>query len=687
MDLHPDPPFPELINQGASPMTESHGSTSLSEPEIRALQDELHRLRTLLAQKEESLTRVRQDKDHLHAIIERAPDIIMRLDATGRHLFINRAIEAVVPMAAQNFIGKTHRELGFPDAVCRFWKKHITAVFETGDPREGEAPYESMHGKRVFNWRLIPEYGPGGQVESVLCMARDITAQRRVEEDYAKLFASMPYGFALHEMVLDGHGRAVDYVFLNANPAFERLTGLKVQHIRGRRVREVLPATEIEWITRYARVALHGEPLQFESFSRALGKFFEVTAYSPAPGQFVTLFHDVTRRKQAEEDREKLKNMLSQAEKMNAIGRLAGGVAHDFNNKLSIITGYADFALEMTEPDSDLHQDLLEILNAAQSAAVLTRQLLTFARKEKTNPSLLDINASLEGMLSMLKRLIGENIELSWRPASSLWPVRMDAGQLDQILANLCINARDAIQNTGIISIETQNTSLGHLHCAGDPELKPGDYVQITVSDNGSGMTPDILIHIFEPFFTTKGTEQGTGLGLATVYGIVKQNHGLIRVYSEPNLGSSFKVYLPRHEEGFTCPPPKDTGCDPCGGKETLLLVEDDPGLLALNKTMLERLGYQVLTAALPGEALLMAENCEGAIDLMITDVIMPEMNGMELAELLSKRYPTIRCLFMSGYTQAMIAQQGFLEKPEHFIHKPFSLKELALKVRDLLDS
>ncbi len=402
------------------------------------------------------------------------------------------------------------------------------------------------------------------------------------------------------------------------------------------------------------------------------------------------IFHDITERKRAEEEKAKLEAQLQQAQKMESVGRLAGGVAHDFNNMLGVILGHAELAMAQVDPAQLLHADLTEIRDAAVRSANLTRQLLAFARQQTVSPIVLDLNEAVAGMLSMLQRLISEDIDLTWQPAADLWPVNVDPSQIDQILANLCVNAGDAIAGVGKMTIETGNSTLDENYCAGRVGCVPGQYVLLAVSDDGIGMDTETLSHIFEPFFTTKAVGKGTGLGLATVYGIVNQNNGFIDVDSEPNRGTTFKIYLPRHvdkaskarqalTEGAARPLQR--------GHETILLVEDELAILTLTRRMLERQGYTVLAANTPGEAISLAREHTGEIDLLITDVIMPEMNGRVLAKNLLSVHPFLKRLFMSGYTADVIAHRGVLEQGVPFIQKPFSREDLATKVRDALDA
>jgi PAS domain S-box-containing protein len=395
-------------------------------------------------------------------------------------------------------------------------------------------------------------------------------------------------------------------------------------------------------------------------------------------------FIDITERKRAEEERTKLEVQLQRAHKLEAIGQLAGGVAHDFNNMLGVILGYTELAMEQIDPTQPVIKDLEEIRSAAKRSADITRQLLAFARKQTVAPKVIDLNETLESLLKMLRRLIGEDVDLSWLPGSRLWSIKMDPSQVDQILANLCVNARGAISGVGKIVVETGNSIFDEEYCSSHVDYVPGEYVRLMVSDNGCGMSKETMSHIFEPFFTTKAAGGGTGLGLATVYGVVKQNKGFINVYSEPGQGTTFTIYLPRYLGETDQGPTKDAVEPETGGDETILLVEDEPTILAMTKTMLQRLGYNVLTAASPLDAIRIAESSDG-IDLLITDVIMPEMNGRDLAEKILTGKSGLKHLFMSGYTADIISKQGVIDEKVCFIQKPFTKTELAGKVRQAL--
>ena len=395
--------------------------------------------------------------------------------------------------------------------------------------------------------------------------------------------------------------------------------------------------------------------------------------------------HDITMRKQAEEEKYRLETQLAQAQKMESIGHLAGGVAHDFNNMLGVILGHAEIAMMDLNPSTPLYLGLEEICKAANHSAEITKKLLAFARKQTFSPKVIDLNQTIEGMLKMIQRLIGENIEFIWLPGARLWPVKVDPSQIDQILANLCVNSRDAIEGVGKITVTTGNRLFDKDYCDVHTDFLAGKYVWITVYDNGCGMDKETLTHIFEPFFTTKGVGRGTGLGLATVYGTVKQNNGFISVYSESGHGTTITIYLPCHlEEVGDCASEKVVKLA-AGGHENILLVEDEVSILKMTTTMLERLGYAVLAAGTPHEALQLASQHSNEIHLVITDVVMPEMNGRELAKKLLEINPHIKCLFMSGYTSDIIASQGILDSGVQFIQKPFSNNDLAAKVRMVL--
>jgi signal transduction histidine kinase len=414
----------------------------------------------------------------------------------------------------------------------------------------------------------------------------------------------------------------------------------------------------VRWLSGAGRVQLgaHGEPL------RAVG---------------ITL--DVTERRTLEEQ-------YAQAQKMDAIGRLAGGVAHDFNNLLTVILGNCELLLTDLDPDDQRQKDILEIQRAGTSAAGLTRQLLAFSRKQIIEPTVLDLNMVVAEMRAMLGRLIREDVTVVLALEPAVAPVKADRGQVEQIVLNLAVNARDAMPKGGTLTIETANVELDEHYAKAHLDVKPGRYVVLTVTDSGSGMTPQVQARLFEPFFTTKDVGKGTGLGLATVHGIVTRSGGSVNVYSEVGRGTSFKVYLPRADAAemvADAPPP--AVARPHNGSQTVLVVEDAEGLRKLATRMLQRQGYTVLGAADADEALGLFER-NASIDVILTDIVMPGASGPELTRRLIEQRPALKVIYMSGYTEETIVQHGVLNPGIAFLHKPFTSDALGQKIREVLD-
>jgi nitrogen-specific signal transduction histidine kinase/CheY-like chemotaxis protein len=385
-------------------------------------------------------------------------------------------------------------------------------------------------------------------------------------------------------------------------------------------------------------------------------------------------------------DRKRLEEQLRQAQKMEAVGQLAGGVAHDFNNLLGVITGYGELLARDLGPDHPARRRVEQIRKAADRAVGLTRQLLAFSRKQVLEPKVLDLSAVVADLESMLRRLIGENVHIVTVFGQGLGRVKADPGQIEQVIVNLAVNARDAMPGGGKLIIETADVEIDESYVRNHRYVEPGPFVMLAVSDTGQGMDPDILSRVFEPFFTTKEEGRGTGLGLSTVYGIVKQSGGHITVYSEPGRGTTFKVYLPRVGEKAaeivaTAPP-----APPPSGSETVLLVEDADGLRVMIRELLEGGGYTVLEASNPGDALKRAEEHRGPLHVVLTDVIMPGMSGPDLAARLEAMRPGLRLVYMSGYTDEAIGHHGMLDGGTHFLQKPFTSDALLHKIRQVLD-
>ncbi|WP_224982293.1 ATP-binding protein [Geomonas agri] len=482
------------------------------------------------------------------------------------------------------------------------------------------------------------------------------------------------------------------------NQIAEQLTGWREEDAKGMELGQVLKlgsdAEYVEVMAQLNSVLTARRTLELSGQHHLLsrnGALRTVTA-NGAPiidssGQLagmVLVIRDITEKAEIEAEKRGLAQQLAQSQKMEAVGQLAGGVAHDFNNMLGVIIGHAELALLRTDTSAEMHDRLNEILDAANRSADITRQLLAFSRQQHAEPKVLDLNETIARMLKMLHRLIGEDIDLSWSPGFNVSKIRIDPSQLDQVMANLCVNARDAIAGVGKIEIDTQNVTLDMHDQARMADLTPGDYVMLVVSDSGRGMTREVMDRIFEPFYTTKEFGRGTGLGLATVFGIVKQNSGNIEVASEPGHGATFRIYLPAvHEDAKESTRERER---PAGGTESILLVEDEPAIMEIGTTILSQLGYTVYAAGSPEKAIAIAADRSKDIDLLLTDIIMPGMNGRDLSERLSQTRPELKCLFMSGYTADVIAERGKVDEDMCFLQKPFTMQTLAAKVREVLD-
>ena len=589
----------------------------------------------------------------------------------------------------------TWSRLLHPDDVT-YAESYVNANILTGRDFDLQFRMKSKSGE----WRWIQAYGyvvertKTGKAEHITGTHTDITerklaelALRESEERFRGIFEISPMGIVLIN--------TESQEFLEANEGFLRIIGYTLEELHSLKVQDITPPEDWKRETAYNKDFIAGKHSKYELEKRFIHKdgefrwvivsveFLHLESIS-APIACSTII-DITDRKQAEEERESLQGQLMQAQKMESIGRLAGGVAHDFNNMLAVIMGQTELALEQINPGSQLRNDLEEVIVATKRSIELTKQLLAFARKETITPRVIDLNKAISKMLKMLQRLIGENIELKWKPGANLWSVLIDPSQLDQIIANLSINARDAIDKNGTLSIITCNECIQRELPQNIPEIPVGEYVKIVIEDNGIGMDTTILSHIFEPFFTTKKEGYGTGLGLSTVYGAVKQNGGHIFVASKPQKGTTFTVYLPRSKAAIT-PTTTDKPLVLKAKGETVLLVEDELSILHLTQRALEKYGYNALIAASSREALEIAQNHDGAIDLLFTDVVMPGMNGPTLYENIKLIRPDIKALYMSGYTADTLLVHGVSNKNPNFLQKPFPIKVLIEKVRERLE-
>ncbi|MDZ7832402.1 MAG: PAS domain S-box protein [Desulfobacterales bacterium] len=680
-------PFPDFAS-----MTLEEIQQQFYEMQVKQIEAELQN-EQLRSQLEE-----RDDQAALFRIVtENMLDMVALTDMEGHFTFAGKAHE-ILGYEPGFLIGKNVMDFVHPEDHPRILEE-FNELVASGYPRRVEYRYKCKDGNYIW-FETIGNFikDENGIPQGIVFSARDITGRKQAIEKLKEREAfikatldNLPVGVAVNSVDPEVH-----FTYMNENFArFYRTT------------RDALAAPNDFWEVVYTDATFREqikkrvledyasndpERMYWEDIpvSRPGKEPFYITAKNiplPENNLVVSTVWDVTDRKRAEEEREKLQKQLAQAQKMESVGRLAGGVAHDFNNKLTIINGYAEMAIDMMDPPDPLRETIQEIYTAGKKSADIVRQLMAFARKQTINPVQLDLNDTISGMLKMIQRLIGENIELVWHPGNNLWPVKLDPSQADQIMANLAVNARDAIADVGEMTIETNNVEVDENYCTLYPYFVPGQYVMLSVSDDGSGMDKETLANLFEPFFTTKEVGKGTGLGLAMIYGIVKQNNGFINVDSEPGQGTTVKIYLPRLEtEEPALEPAKETTRQLPTGTETILIVEDEIPVLQMSRQILERLGYTVWTAGNPSAALQLFEAYNGTIHLLITDVIMPEMNGRDLASQMAMSRPGLKILYMSGHTADVIAHKGVIDEGVQFIQKPFSMQELAVKVRDAIE-
>lgn len=639
-----------------------------------------------LLQAKAALRKKTEDLDRTFSL---SLDLLCIASLDGRFIRVNPAWESTLGYSLDELEGKMFFDLIHPDDVEALDNalsellagKNVIDFTNRNRCKDGSY--------RWVEWRLNPY-----QESFIYVVGRDITEREMLEQS---LRESEGFQRALLKTIPDMVWlKDTNGVYLACNAKFERFAGSREENIVGKTDYDFVEKDLADSFLEHDRKAIAaGKPTSNEewvTFADNGHSALLETIKTPMVDNkhkvigVLGISRDITDRKSAEEEKVRLRSQLQQAQKMESIGRLAGGVAHDFNNMLSVILGYSEMALEQVDPAQKLHTDLQEIINAAQRSADITRQLLAFARKQTISPKVLDINKTVEDITKMLQRLIGENIDLAWFPGEAVWPIMIDPGQIDQILANLCINARDAIGDVGKVTIETGTAEFDEKYCSHHFGFLPGEYVLLAVSDNGCGMNAETLDHIFEPFFTTKRSGKGTGLGLSTVYGIVKQNNGFINVYSEVGQGTTFKLYFPRHRTKADFFPEKEKEQPAERGTETILLVEDEPMILTMTAKMLESLGYIVFAAKTPREAIELAREHAGKLQLLLTDVIMPEMNGRDLSKYMLSIHSNLKLLFMSAYTADVIAHHGILDRSVHFIQKPFSKEKLGAKVREVLD-
>ena len=623
---------------------------------------------------------LQNEKAFTESIIDSLPDTFYVIDSRGRYLRWNKNAEKVLGYSREEvatldplaYVPEDERPLAASKMQEALAKGRATVDIDLLTKDGRKIPYILTATRAVIGDRVY-----------LVGIGVDITERRQVEAEKARLVTAIEQS-AEAVVITDTHGD-IEYV----NPAFTRITGYSREEVLGQNPR-MLKSTKQEpefyhqlWTTILKGEIWHGELINRRKDGKLYTEELNIAPVRGAHGEithFIATKQDVTERK-------RLEVQFRQAQKMEAVGRLAGGVAHDFNNLLTLINGYSEMVLEGRDSSDPLRGPLEEIRKAGDRAASLTRQLLAFSRQQVLAPRVLDLNALVAEVEKMLRRLIGEDVDLALVRAPALGRVKADPGQIDQILMNLAVNARDAMPQGGKLVIETANVELDEAYADRHSVVTPGRYVMLAVSDTGIGMNAETQSHIFEPFFTTKEKGKGTGLGLAMVYGIVKQSGGYIWVYSEPGRGTTFKIYLPQVEEAAESVRASEAPRRPIAGAETILLVEDEEAVRALAARILQDLGYKVLESTSPEDALQIGERLKEPIHLLLTDVVLPRMSGRKIAEHLAFLRPDIKVLYMSGYTDDTVFRNGVLETGTAFLQKPFTPTGLARKTREVLDA
>lgn len=633
---------------------------------------------------------LRESEAKFKELFDSAPVGYHEIDAQGRIVNINRTELEMLGYSREEMLGKYVWQFVLnPEAS----QKRVLAKLSGELPvaKTAERIYMRKDGSTfpiLMEERLLKD--ESGKITGIRTVIQDITERKYIEEELRESeerFKTTLYSIGDGVITTDINGNVYQM-----NPVAESMTGWSEQEARGKSILDIFHIVNEDTgnvvENPVHRVLREGIVVGLANHTVLISKdgTRRPIADSGAPIRnqhgktigVVLVFND-------QSDRRLLQAQLMQSQKMDAIGRLAGGIAHDFNNVIAIILGYAKLMEHELNPLDPITKKVQGIINAAERSAELTNQLLAFARKQVIAPVAVNLNTELAKLQNMLARLIGEDITLSIKPGKDLWNVKIDPSQVDQILANLSTNARDAISDIGTISIETTNVVIDESYCKEHLDFHPGEYVMLAFSDSGSGMDKATATRIFEPFFSTKPEGKGSGLGMATVFGIVKQNSGFINVYSEVGKGTTFKIYLPRFHGEVAAPMEKEKEI-PLKGTETILVVEDEEQLLELAKSSLEMYGYSVLTAKSPGDAIVLCERLSAKIHLLITDVVMPGMNGKELKERLDTIKPGMKVLYMSGYTADVVAHRGILDENVNFLQKPFTPLTLARKVREVLN-
>jgi len=638
-----------------------------------------------ISQRKQVEEALQQRERYFNALIENSLDLITIFSPDGIILYETPSIERILGYTTEELIGKNVFGLVHPDDLPRVVDAISRGITTPGSVDRLEFRFRHKDG----SWRYFEGVGKNllddPNIKGIIVNSRDITEHKRAEEvlkvsesKYRTLIENIPQKIFLKDK---------NSVYISCNENYANDLKIAPDDITGKTDFDFYPRELAEkYRADDKRIMESGNTEELEEMYVQDGQ--KVTVYTvktPVRDEesniigVLGIFRDITERK-------RLEGMLLQSQKMETVGKLAGGIAHDLNNILTVITSYAGFVNDALQPNDPIREDIGEVLKASTRATVLIRQLLAFSRRQVIKSQVVNLNDLIPNMDNMLRRLIGEDIKLVTLPSPELGFVKVDPGQIEQVIVNLAVNARDAMPHGGTLTIETANVLLDQEYVSRHPGAVPGMHVMLAITDTGIGMSDDVKKHLFEPFFTTKDVGKGSGLGLATVYGIIKQHKGTIWVYSEKGKGATFKIYLPRIEEAAEETLKDGQLSHLPRGKETVLVVEDEMPVRSAAVRILHRLGYTVLEAGNGEEALRLVQNNTSEIHLLLADVVMPRMNGKELADQLKAVRPGLKILFMSGYTDNTIMDNGVFTESAAYLQKPFSEVTLAHKIRELLD-
>jgi len=633
-------------------------------------------------QNEEQL---RQERNFLDRIMETSPTGIVRVDVSGKLVYANKRAEEILGMHFSEDLSKTYDDPAW-EITDFYGQAFPVEALPFNIVRENHSPvYDVQHairwpdGRRVFlSINASPLFDESDTFDGMVAVIDDITEKYKAEQDYKMLFREMLEGFALHEILCDDSGKPVNYRFLAVNPAFERITGLKAEFLVGKSVLDVLPQTESYWIETYGKVALTGEPAAFVNYSRELNRHFQVTAFRYVENQFACIFNDITSQVEFEK-------RMSQAQKMESIGTLAGGIAHDFNNILFPVIGHTEMLLEDIPKDSPLRDSLNEIYGSTLRARDLVAQILAFSRQGKSELKLMKMQPIIKEVLKLIRATIPATISIHQDLQSDCGLVEADPTRIHQIIMNLATNAYHAMQeNGGKLDVVLKQIQLNKSELTG-PDMVPGLYACLIISDTGTGMDKQTMDKIFDPFFTTKEKGKGTGMGLSVVHGIVKSMNGAVKVCSEPGKGTEFHVFLPI-VQSMCDMPEKHEKMILQGGTETLMLIDDEKSIVTVETNALERLGYQVISFENSMDALTAFRYAPDQFDMVISDIAMPHMPGDKLAAELIRIRPDIPILLCTGFSENISEEKTASIGVRGFLLKPIIIKDLAKKIRQILD-